>query len=119
MDEIREKSSSYAKALEQGMVPVEVRRFPIHDYSSPDDDRAFADTVTEVAASLRAGRRALIHYGAGIGRTGLFAVATLMALGLPTVAARRRVKEAGSGPERQVQEAALERVAQFLCLDQA
>lgn len=110
MDEVREKSPQYAQALEQATVPCTVWRFPICDNQGPDDDSAFHEAVTRAADSLRAGERVLVHCGAGIGRTGMFAVATLMAVGVPEHEARERVMAVGSGPERPAQEEAIRRI---------
>lgn len=110
MDEIREKSLQYAEALAQATVPCTVWACPICDYQGPDNDSAFVETVIRAADSLRAGERVLVHCGAGIGRTGMFAVAMLMALGVAENEARRRVEAAGSKPERPAQEESLRRI---------
>lgn len=113
MDEIREKSPEYAKAIETGEVPCALSRLPVCDYQGPDDDQAFLRIATEVADALGRGDRVLVHCGAGIGRTGMFAIAVLIATSLPHQEARGRVRAAGSGPERSAQEEALRRVAQL------
>jgi protein-tyrosine phosphatase len=110
MDEIREKSPQYAQALEHATVPSAVWPCPICDYQGPANDDVFIDVVTRAADSLRAGEGILVHRGAGVGRTGLFAVATLMALGLAENEARKRVVAAGSRPERTTQDEALRRI---------
>lgn len=109
LDEIREKSPEYAKAIEGRELPCDVRRMPVCDYQGPDDDEAFRQLVTEAAHCLRGGESILVHCGAGIGRTGMFAIAVLIALGVRAEEARRAVKAAGSGPERAAQEEALQR----------
>jgi len=114
LDEVREKSPHYAAALEEGAVPCPIRRFPVCDYQGPDDDQAFQHIVLEVADLLRNGERILVHCGAGIGRTGMFVIGVLMALGLSGEEARRLARAAGSHPERQAQEQALHRLAQDL-----
>lgn len=114
LDEIREKSPEYAKAIETGKVPCAIRRFPVCDFQGPDDDHAFQQLAVEIAESLRHGDTVLVHCGAGIGRTGMFAIAVLMALGLPIDDARRAVAAAGSNPERRTQEEALERIERLL-----
>lgn len=110
VDEIREKSPQYAEALERGAVPCTVLSCPIRDFHGPDDDDVFVEMVARVAELLQAGDSVLIHCAGGIGRTGMFAVATLMALGVAENEARRRVDDAGSGPERPVQNEALRRI---------
>lgn len=109
LDEIREKSPKYARAIEEQQCPCHLRRFPICDYHGPDDDQSFRRLAVEVADSLRNGGRVLVHCGAGIGRTGMFAIAVLITLGLPAEQARRHVTAADAGPERPAQEEALRR----------
>jgi protein-tyrosine phosphatase len=109
LDEIREKSPEYSKSIQTDAVPCDVRRLPVCDYQGPDDDRAFSELSGRVADLLRRGEGILIHCGAGVGRTGMFAIAALMTLGLSSDEARRQVKAAGSGPERPAQEEALRR----------
>jgi protein-tyrosine phosphatase len=113
-DEIEKKSPEYAAAIEADEVPVGLRRYPIGDFEGPGSDEGFRELAQEVAASLRAGDGVLIHCGAGIGRTGMAAIAVLMALGVPLDEAERRVRVAGSGPERPAQEEALQRLERFL-----
>jgi rhodanese/phosphatase family protein len=112
--EIHEKSPEYGAALTAGAVPCEVWALPVPDYEAPQDEAAFAQLARRVAAALRGGNSILVHCGAGIGRTGTFAVGVLMALGVPAGAAGQCVRAAGSGPERACQEEALRRLAQTL-----
>lgn len=114
LDEIRQKSPQYADALERASAPCTLRLFPIGDYQAPEDDSAFCNAVASTANSLCAGECVLLHCGAGIGRTGMFAAATLMAVGLSEREARQRIKAAGSWPERPAQEEALRRVGSCL-----
>jgi len=71
----------------------------VADYGVPSDRQAFLEGARFVAESLRRGEKVLVHCGAGKGRTGMFAICVLMALGLAKEEAERKVKEAGSGPE--------------------
>ena len=108
--EIAKKSKCYAEAL-QRRLPYALHRFPIDDYGVPDDDEGFAGFVTFVADRLRDGERVLVHCGAGIGRTGMFASCLLMALGCGIEDARAAVEAAKSGPERPEQHSLVRRFA--------
>jgi protein-tyrosine phosphatase len=114
LDEIHEKSPHYADALERAAIPCILRLFPIRDYQAPEHDEDFLNAVALTANSLCSGERVLLHCGAGIGRTGMFAIATLMAVGLSEREARQRINAAGSWPERPAQEEALRRVGSCL-----
>ena len=81
-EEIAEKSPDYLAALRDGSFPVPVKRFPIPDYGVPENIQTFADLVVETVRLLRQGQRVLVHCAAGIGRTGMFATAVLMAAGV-------------------------------------
>jgi protein-tyrosine phosphatase len=109
--EIEEKSPGYAAALRAGTVPAQVWRFPIRDFGSPDDVRRFGDLARRAAERLESGDSILVHCAAGIGRTGMFATAVLLALGFSADEAAARVRAAGSRPERPEQVAALRGLA--------
>lgn len=111
MDEIRSKSPAYADALAAG-VRWAHSALPVPDYGVPDDPAAYAQLAESVAADLRKGATILIHCAAGIGRTGTFAVAVLLALGVPLDDARARVKQAGSSAETDGQRAFLRMLAE-------
>lgn len=114
LDEIRDKSPKYAEAIQTFRLPCNLRRLPVCDYQGPDDDELFCQLATQVADSLRNGDGILVHCGAGIGRTGMFTIAALMALGLSVHEARRRVETAGSSPEVPAQEETIRRVSRLL-----
>ena len=110
LDEIRQKSPRYADAIESSAVPCTLRLFAVEDYKEPEDDGAFCKAVFSTANSLRAGECVLLHCGAGIGRTGMFAVATLIAIGLSEYESLQCIKAAGSWPETGPQNEVLRRV---------
>lgn len=57
---------------------------PVPDRGVPTDRIAFAEAVITVADELDNGERVGVHCRQGIGRSGLFAVAVLKALGVST-----------------------------------
>ena len=113
-DEIREKSPSYASALESGTLPWTHIEFSIPDYGVPQDEGTFLNLIRSIAHHLQKGERVLIHCGAGCGRTGTVAICVLMALGLGKDEAEERVKSAGSCPETSEQWEWVERVSEHL-----
>ena len=98
-DELHEKSSEYARALEAGTVPCLVIRFEVPDRSAPEDRNAFWALAGDVAQRLKSGEVVLIHCAGGVGRTAMLAVCVLLALGEPVSDARRVVSRAGSTVE--------------------
>lgn len=101
--EIREKSPDYDAAVEFGSPAWRWWNIPIPDFGIPGDFEDFRRHVREIADQLRNGRTILIHCGAGIGRTGTFAICVLLELGLSLAAAREEVRLAEAGPERDPQ----------------
>ena len=106
-------SNPYVTALSED-VPWHHTSFHIPDYKVPNDSAKFIELARDIARALQAGERVLIHCGAGIGRTGVLAVAVGMACGLPLLQATRRVQSKGSGPENEEQKAFLRTVSQDL-----
>lgn len=101
-DEIRVKSPTYAKAL-ANVVPWNHVWFPIPDYDIPESVESFSVTTKYVGDALMAGENILIHCGAGIGRTGMFAIGVVFGLGFSAEYSTELVKAAGSGPETDAQ----------------
>src|SRR5688500_17480476 len=62
--------------------PERARRAPIPDWGVVHDDD-LVKIVDEVTADVRAGRRVVLHCGAGMGRTGVVATLVLVQLGVP------------------------------------
>jgi hypothetical protein len=99
LHEIQYKSFSYASALRTGALPCPVTFFPILDYEVPENKKSYLDIVHDVAARLEKGENILIHCGAGMGRTGIFAISVLMATGIEAKQSIELVRAAGSFPE--------------------
>ena len=94
--EIRLKSLRYAEALEAGTVPCPVLPFEIREGGVPEDRSAFWDLAKDIAKRLKAGESVLIHCAGGMGRTAMFAISVLLALGESRRDAEERVSRAGS-----------------------
>lgn len=97
--EAMEKSAPYAKAAAADELPCARTVVAIREYDVPQDREAFYALAEEVAASLRKGDRILVHCAAGRGRTGMFAMCVMVALGHGRRQAERVVAQAGSRPE--------------------
>ncbi|MEM3433745.1 MAG: tyrosine-protein phosphatase [Candidatus Methanomethyliaceae archaeon] len=102
-NEIEMKSPSYEDAIKSGRFSYCKQCFPISDYSVPQDREEYTAFVERIARLLRSGHTVLVHCGAGIGRTGTFAICLLLALGLNRVEAHKAIRDAGSSPETKEQ----------------
>ena len=98
-DEIRAKAPLYWDAIERGKLACERRSFPLEDFGIPEDKDAFLTFLESTAGYFRTGKSLLIHCAYGMGRTGLFAVCLLIALGYKLDNALQLVNDAGSDPE--------------------
>jgi protein-tyrosine phosphatase len=111
MEEIREESPAYAKAIESRSLPWEHIALPTPDFGVVDDRDEFLRVVHDVSKRLNAGKKVVVHCAAGIGRSGTFAMSVLMALGLSHQRALAGVQAVGSNPEAKGQRELLEWVA--------
>jgi protein-tyrosine phosphatase len=102
-EEIKQKSPSYFDAIASHLIPCPKLDFPIPDFGTPVDCRAFAECVQLVAGYIESGETVLIHCAGGIGRTGTFATCVLHCLGMKNDMATRLVHRAGSDTETREQ----------------
>jgi protein-tyrosine phosphatase len=110
LDEVRDKSPDYFQALLGEKIPWQDIECAVPDYGIPADEDLFVKTVQRVADWLRSAENVLVHCGAGKGRTGMFAICVLVALGISLELAERNVRAADSGPETPEQHAFLQRI---------
>ena len=84
---------------------------PIDDYHAPEPPVAtrFWEAAGEIAERIENKERVFVHCGAGIGRTGMFAVGVLMQQGYDYEKAYREVQAVGSHPEVPAQREFLQR----------
>jgi protein-tyrosine phosphatase len=97
--EICLKSSDYADALQAGSVPCSVLSLEVREGGVPADREEFWSLAQGIACRLESGDAVLIHCAGGVGRTAMFAVSVLLALGEPIAAAETAVSRAGSKVE--------------------
>jgi protein-tyrosine phosphatase len=110
LDEVRVKSSDYYHALAGGKIPWPVEECPVPDFEGPEDEDTYVKSVRRTSELLRNGERILVHCAGGKGRTGTYAVCTLIRLGMPVEVAHKIVNEAESHPETDVQRDFIRRV---------
>jgi len=103
MDEVQELSPAYFRAIEQGPPWIQ-EYYPITDRGIPGKLPSYIALARRIGESLRGGENVLVHCAAGIGRTGTFAMAVALDLGLMPETARNAVQAAGSWPETSAQE---------------
>src|SRR5690348_14363598 len=91
-DEVGKEGAGYAQAI-TGNAPRFIRwARPTPDFGVTRDRTKFVQEVQNAAKALREGRRIIVQCGAGIGRSGTFAIAVLMALGLSQDEANERIE---------------------------
>ena len=106
--EIEEKSPDYRRILRDGCPGFVFDCIPVEDFGGPRDRAVYAGGVERTASAIAGGARVLVHCGAGIGRTGTFAICLLKALGMKHGDAVETVLAAGSRPETPEQNALAE-----------
>lgn len=102
-EEIAEKSPDYLEAIHRGAVPARLWQHPIPDYGAPDQPHEILQALESMKQLLIGGESVVIHCAAGIGRTGMVAVALLTRLGFSQPVATRTIGQAGSTPETEEQ----------------
>jgi protein-tyrosine phosphatase len=108
--EIAQKSPDYSEALKQGL-SYDVHHFPIPDYGLPENEEELVQSTVFAADLVRNSHTLLIHCGAGIGRTGMFAACLLLALNYDLEEALQTVRHAGSAAETMEQRRVIEKFA--------
>lgn len=106
--EIAELSPRYHAAVAQGTLPFRWLNLPMPNFGVPEDAAAFRHDVKDIARALQRGEAVLLHCAAGIGRAGSTAACVLKALGLDTLDALQRVRDAGSNPQNALQSGLVE-----------
>lgn len=106
-ERIKQESPRYYKWRKQlrGTWPLELIDIPIPDMGIPDVfvRKRFWSEAGKIPALSEKGAGYFIHCSAGVGRTGMFAVAILLKMGYELEAALSEVRSVGSGPENDLQ----------------
>lgn len=77
---------------------MEYLSVPIPDFGVPSDPVPFEDAVAQAVRTLSQGRSVAVHCNQSIGRSGLFACAVLVAMGIPLEKAVTTASEARGVP---------------------
>lgn len=112
MDEINFYSPEYAEFIESSSRPS-VKIFSIPDFGVPDTLDSFINLIRIYCDFLKKGENILVHCRMGIGRTGIFAVALLIAIGFTQYEAESIIRKAGAGPQTREQRALLSQVESY------
>ena len=103
LDEVEQLSPRYHRAISEGSLPFRWQHLPMRDFGLGADPTAFRQGVEQLARSLSAGERVLVHCAAGQGRTGTVSACVLKTLGASREAALATVRAAGSNPQSALQ----------------
>lgn len=71
---------------------IELVRFTIKDLSTPTPDAGFTRFIADIGDSLNEGRTVAVHCRAGLGRTGLLAACTIVAVSGGNIDGKRAVE---------------------------
>merc|ERR1712098_68308 len=63
-------------------IKIEMTRFPIKDFSTPQSQECYAGVCERLVSDLKAGKNCLIHCAGGSGRTGLILLGVYRLLGI-------------------------------------
>ena len=106
--QIAAESPEYARWRSEQFELIDI---PVDDFQAPEPSMAarFWKAAGDAAERIQSGERVFVHCGAGIGRTGMFAVAVLMQQGYRYEDAYREINAVGSYPEVPAQKEFLKR----------
>lgn len=102
-EEIAEKSPDYLEAIHGDTIPARLWQHPIPDYGAPDQPYEILQALESMKQVLIRGESVVIHCAAGVGRTGMVAIALLTRFGLSQSVAKRTIEQVGSTPETKEQ----------------
>ncbi len=108
LEEVRARSPDYYAIITTGVHQWQFDHLPIPDFGVPEDPASFLDLTREMARDISSGEAILVHCGAGIGRTGTFAMVVTMALGMNRLEGAAAVRMADAEPEGMLQQALID-----------
>ena len=109
LDEIIVYSPDYAEFIKNNPSSI-VQIYSIPDFGIPGTLESFIQIIREYHEYLKDGENILVHCRMGIGRTGIFAVALLIAMGFTQYEAESIIRTAGAGPQTHEQRSLLTQV---------
>nr|WP_319538306.1 protein-tyrosine phosphatase family protein [uncultured Methanospirillum sp.] len=108
LDEVITRSPGYYASITAGEHQWQFNHLPIPDFGVPEDRNAFLELIRTMVGVIVSGDAILVHCGAGIGRTGTFAMVLTMALGLNRLEGAASVRMADAEPEGMLQQALID-----------